>query len=826
MPLPGFGGQHLEIDFDGFEDLNGNGMIDCSETVYFRIALDQDTAGPVPETGFITVPMDPPAVRWLYNEASIAPDLSVIDDCTWTIVDGNDLNDPAAVLSYSCDPRASDPLDGTYLFQFRVSGLYLGGTIGPIVVSALNERITPTAESFWWAEANAGPLNPCPPPPDLRMTKTLQSGDGTAGSILVYGLTVSNIGSGGATGVVLEETVPQLTSFNVANSSAGWVCTPDGNAGGSCTLSLGSLAGGASATRTFAVQVAGSFPPGSPATIDNTACVSSGSADDPAQDNCSTTSTPAGSPDLAMVKSLTSGNGNPGSTLVYSLVVTNSGNRAAAGVQLTDTVPALSTFLPVSSSPGWSCSPNNNAGSTCTLSVGTVGAGTSATATFAVELAAAFPPNPPPIDNTACASTGTGGDPAGNNCGSVSTPPGGNPDLGMTKSVVSGSGNPGSMLVYSLVVANLGNRDAESVQLTETVPALATFLPTGSSPGWSCSPSHSAGSTCALSVGTVAAGTSTSATFAVELAAAFPPNPPAIDNTACTSTSTGGDPAANNCGSVSTPPGGNPDLGMTKSVVSGSGNPGSTLVYSLVVTNIGNRDAESVQLTETVPALSTFLPGSSSPGWSCSPGASAGSTCSLSLGTVAAGASATRMFAVQLEATFPPDPPAIENTACSSSSAGGDPAANDCDSISTPPGGNPDLQITKSVASGNGNPGSVLVYALEVTNAGTQGAAGVSLQETVPALTTFLPGSSSPGWTCSPDGNAGSFCMLALGTVAAGSTVTSTFAVQVANTFPPDPPPIENTACVSTASGGDPAGNDCGSTSTPPGGNPDVGITK
>ncbi len=379
------------------------------------------------------------------------------------------------------------------------------------------------------------------------------------------------------------------------------------------------------------------------------------------------------------------------------------------------------------------------------MSVGTLSAGAAATYTFAVQVASTFPANPPAIDNTACASTASAGDPPGNNCGTTSTPPGGNPDLAMAKSVASGSGNPGSVLVYQLVVSNAGTRDAAGVSLRETVPQLTSFLAAGSSAGWTCSPDGSAGSSCMLAVGTVAAGSSATFTFAVQVASTFPADPPVIANTACASTTTGGDPSGNDCGTTSTPPGGNPDVRMAKSVASGNGDPGSVLVYQLLVTNAGTRNAVGVSLHETVPQLTTFRPAGSSPGWTCTPDGNAGSSCTLTVGTVAAGSSATFTFAVQVASAFPPNPPAIDNTACVSTTSSGDPTDNDCGTTSTPPGGGPDLKLVKSVASGSATPGSVLVYELQVSNLGTQGAAGVSLAETVPQLTTFLPASSSPG---------------------------------------------------------------------------------
>ncbi|HEY0556480.1 MAG TPA: DUF11 domain-containing protein, partial [Thermoanaerobaculia bacterium] len=480
LPLPGFAAQSFGIFFDGWTDFNGNGMIDCSEPVTYRIELFQDAAPPGPETGIITVPFSS-SIRWRFNAGSVVPDPIFNDSCAITLVQGNFPNDTSAVLGYSCDPHAGNPLDDNYSLEFRVTGLYLGGSVGPIIVDAENDRTSPTTASLHGVDSVAVPLNPCPAPADLRLTKTLQSGDGTPGSTLVYGLLVTNSGNGVATNVDIQETVPQLSSFDAANSSAGWSCAPDGNAGSSCTLAVGGLIVGGSANRTFAVRVAASLPPGSPATISNTACASSTPPDDLPANNCSSITTPIGNPDLRMSKSVVSGSGAPGATLVYNLTVDNLGNRDAAGVQVTETVPVLSTFLPASSSPGWNCSPSNNAGSTCALALGTMAAGASASRTFAVQLSSTFPASPPAIANTACTSTTTGGDPAANNCGSTSTPPGGNPDVRLAKSVASGNGNPGSVLVYQLVITNGGTRDAAGVALHETVPPLTTFRAAGSS---------------------------------------------------------------------------------------------------------------------------------------------------------------------------------------------------------------------------------------------------------------------------------------------------------------------------------------------------------
>ena len=62
---------------------------------------------------------------------------------------------------------------------------------------------------------------------------------------------------------------------------------------------------------------------------------------------------------------------------------------------------------------------------------------------------------------------------------------------------------------------------------------------------------------------------------------------------------------------------------------------------------------------------------------------------------------------------------------------------------------------------------------------GEQDATGVTITETVPVDTVFLPASSSPGWACDPDLSAGSTCTLDIGDLGGGESGTATFTVRL-----------------------------------------------
>ena len=535
-------------------------------------------------------------------------------------------------------------------------------------------------------------------------------------------------------------------------------------------------------------------------------------------------------PDLSITKSDGGASVAPGGTVAYTLTYANNGTVGAAGVVITESVPASTTFNSGASTAGWFCTPSNNAGSTCTLAAGTVSAGDgNHTVTFAVTV-----PNPVSAGVTQIANTATiannganGTDPTpGDNAGSDATPVTGAADLSITKSDGAASVAPGGTVSYTLNYANTGNHGASGVVLTETVPAHTTFNSGASTAGWVCTPNNNAGSTCTLAVGTVAGGGGIhTAFFAVML-----PNPVPVGVTQIANTATlandganGTDPTpGNNSGSDTTPVTGGPDLSITKSDGGASVAPGGTVSYTLTYANAGNHDASGVVLTETVPANTTFDAGASTAGWFCAPNNNAGSTCTLAVGAVAAGGgNQTATFAVTAANPLPGGVTQIANTAsvANDGTNGIDPTPGNNTGSDTTPRTAPDLSITKSDGGVSVEPGGTVAYTLTYANTGTSVATGVVLTETIPANTAFNAGASTAGWVCLPNNNAGSTCTLAVGTVAAGGgNQTAIFAVTAANPLPGGVNRIANTASVADdgANGADPTpGNNSGDDITP-----------
>jgi uncharacterized repeat protein (TIGR01451 family) len=359
------------------------------------------------------------------------------------------------------------------------------------------------------ANNTASDTTPVTATPDLTLTKSDGGATVTPGGTVAYTLGYSNVGTKGATGVFLTETVPASTTFNPGASSAGWACVPDNNAGSVCTLNVGALAATASGNAIFAVSLASPAPAGL-SQVSNTASAGDDGANGPdptPANNSGSDVTPVdATPDLTLVKSDGGASTTAGGTVAYTLSYANAGNQGATGVVLNETVPADTTFNPGASTAGWSCVPDNNAGSACSLGLGGLdGGGASGNATFAITVDDPLPAGVSQVSNTASLAddAANGPDPTpANNSSSDSTPVTAVPDLRLVLSDNRTLALPGQTLVYQLSLDNVGTQAGTGVVLTGGIPAGATFDPASSTAGWSC-----AASSCTLDVaGPVVAG--------------------------------------------------------------------------------------------------------------------------------------------------------------------------------------------------------------------------------------------------------------------------------------------------------------------------------
>jgi uncharacterized repeat protein (TIGR01451 family) len=809
-------GRGFGESFVGFQDVNGNGVLDCLEPVTLRAAYVDPPADTT--TGSITGQMVAPfagasGLGFIPGSVEIDRVFSV-GDCVATIVGGNDPSDVEATVNFSCGPpRSNGPgaqggnvVAFLYRAAFRSSAPSFTAVMRGTTSDGLDLRPQLTQTSGIGAVCPAGGGTP-----SVTVTKTV-AGTGLPGSTLLYTISATDQSGLGLGGLQLTDEVPQNTVFDAGASSPGWVC-PASSAGSLCRLAAGNIAPNGTVTRFFAVDLVPALPAGT-SVVSNTACARSGPS---TVVGCGSVATPtAGRVSLTMAKSLASGTGTPGGTVVYNLSVVNSGTQDSGPVTLSDTVPANTAWA---GGGGWSCA-GAGPGSSCSLAIGNVAAGGgSASAQFSVVVASPLPAGVTSIANTACADA-AGAPGVSHSCGTATIPTTGMPLLAVHKTVA-GTGAPGSNLIYSIAVQNTGNEGAANVTVSEAVPGLTTFVAAGSSAAWVCA-GTAPGSSCTAAIASLPAGASAVLTYVVAIASPLPASASVVTNQACAAAP--GLPTA--CGATSIPTTGQPSLHLAKSYAGGAVLPGAVLAFTLTVANTGNQDVGAALLTETVPALSSFDAGASDVRWSCA-AAAAGSSCTLDLGSLPAGTSRTVTYAVRAAAALPAAA-VIANAACvtgrnaeieaAAGSAGGAAAGalraatrtalrtalrqlrrgarpaqvaapQACGSVETPPALAIDTTLAAAVV-GHGSPaapGDRIHYTLTVPNATASTLTALLATASLDANTALVAGSvtATQGTVTAGNGAGDTTVVVAIGDLAAGGTATVEWDVTVDAHLPP-----------------------------------------
>jgi uncharacterized repeat protein (TIGR01451 family) len=345
-----------------------------------------------------------------------------------------------------------------------------------------------------------------------------------------------------------------------------------------------------------------------------------------------------GSPDVWVAKS------GPAQMLLgqqfsYTLDYGNSGAGQADLVQVRDTVPAGLIYL--TSSPA----PSLRSGQSLTWSLGSLVAGQTGRITITVQAPAGIGAAVrQPVANTASISTGTPGDPPGNNS-DTSSGEVVRPEVGLTKTA------PAAVLVgdsysYSLVYANTGSIAAANVNIADVLPVGVQFGRFVQNPSSACS-YGAAARRVSCSFTALAAGATGAVVFtaSTDVSAAA-----SLANTATISTGTAGDDPANNSATATTmvqfP---NPGVGI--SITPSPFPVGTSGSISVPFYNSGTGVMRSAILTVDLPGAGYSL------------GAlPAGCTYDVALrrigcalGDLAVGASGTRIFSIDLPGSFSAD---------------------------------------------------------------------------------------------------------------------------------------------------------------------------
>lgn len=440
--------------------------------------------------------------------------------------------------------------------------------------------------------------------PELKITKVADVKKTHPGDLVRFTITVENIGSDVATGVVLEDTLAKLLSLKKFTGQ------PTVN-GQKVQWALGDIPAKQQRRVKLTARVISPLADGK--TVFNTATVTSVEEPNGKSDtvklpvrNASLAITKT--PSTSQVKAGDAGQNNGGS-FSYLITVSNTGSAIATGVLFQDDVPAELEILSVKAGKQ-SC---QIVAQLVACNVPDLPSGDSFDIHLKVKARESLRDGLPIHNQASVSSPSTG---------KVTTPPDtpkvlikSAPRLTVTKQALAGSVVPGDPLRWELLIENTGSDIASNYTISDPLPQYTSFV-SASDNG-----SHGAGvvtwGAAPNTLPDLPPGASHTVTLDVLLAASIP-NQTVLANTATLILPHGGTTTT----TTSQPPSGvtppvvssAAKLRVEKTLLGASGkpvSPGQQLTYNLKVENTGNAPATGVALFDVIPDEVTYLSASS-----------------------------------------------------------------------------------------------------------------------------------------------------------------------------------------------------------------------
>ena len=577
--------------------------------------------------------------------------------------------------------------------------------------------------------------------PDVDVTKTVQDLNGgavEAGDVLRYTISAANTGQDDATQTVLRDPIPTDTTFVPGSLSIDGVAGPPTASydtttdtavfrvgSGADATSGGTLAaGGGAATATFDVTV-GAVPSGTEIVNRANAAFVGRTLGTPLRADSAPVTVAVAAPNLTIAKLPAAFTATVGGSQVFTLRVTNTGDAASDGSQVTVTdafAGAGGAFDQITSvsAPGWTCTPALPAATPATLSCQRVTPTALAAGAGYPDIVVTARTGGLPVDAiTNTATVAGGGDPdVSDNAATAIGQTTARADLALTKEVDRGSALTGDLVTFTLAVTNQGPSPASAVQVADPLGPAFALVSVASSQG--------ACAALPCSLGTLGSGASATVTVVARVTASGPA-PLTATNSATVSSATTDPYPPNNTASADVTVTPTADLRIAKALSATPLVPGTPVDYTLSIANDGPADAPAVVLTDPVPS-GFDVSGTTSTQGSCTV---AGGVVRCALGTIANGASAT--VTVSGSANAGGAGRLLLNTA-TVVAATADPDTTDdqasASALVLPAG---DVELTKTVDDVAPVPGAIVHFTLALINHGPTSAAGVEVTDTLPA---------------------------------------------------------------------------------------------
>lgn len=640
---------------------------------------------------------------------------------------------------------------------------------------------------------------------DGGLVKSLDKQYVGIGDTINYTISLRNTGNTSANNIIFYDTIPTGTTF-VSNSlkingitqSGATPCPPTG-------ISIGDLAPGTASIISFQTKVDNDPRVNA---INNTGSVSYNYTLDPANlieerayNSSNTVCSNVINAKLSNLKKTTDREfADIGDIITYTTSFSNLGNTPLNNVIFKDTIPNGTVLVPNSLNINGVTNTNNPQDG---INIGTLAIGSSSTISFQVIVNTL--PNPNPITNSSRVHYTYTVDPQFPNgrseelnSNTVSTCVY-NANFGIASKTV----DPlfvglGDTVVYSIVLKNTGNVDANNVIIIDTVPDGLALIPDSvtindvSQPG--ANPSNG------ISLGTISGGVVSTVTFA----AITNKIPSSLPNMAYINYMYMNNPNnVDTCGTNTTNMVYLNDVTNALSTVKYQDKAytsvGDILTYTLGIKNVGNYPANNIVVYDTIPNGAAFVPGSIT--INNLPALGANLSSGVSLGTILPNSSTIVTFKTIVDSI--PSPNTLINSFDTSFNYTLDPSMpNEIFSRNT---SNQVVSTVNDAIIGKGplgftkNPDKLysdlddeITYTIHLKNTGNVPGNNTIIYDTIPNGTTFVENSVSIDGTQLSGVNPSTG--ISLGTINPNNSVTLTFKVKV-DTIP-NPNIISNQASI------------------------------
>lgn len=386
---------------------------------------------------------------------------------------------PAGTTYVSSSPTYDSVSGSTYTWVISSVASLGSGSITLVVkvnAGTADKTVLSNSVTLNYDDANGNPISPeesdtvdvTVTAPVMTFSKTVDLAEANPGDTLTYELSYSNIGSGAADNVIIQDTIPSKTTFSSSTPAY------TSSSGDTYTWNVGYVAASGSGVIIVEVVV-DSYTPDTTVLLNTAVLDYTDVNNNPLTQLKDSAETTVTAPIMTVSKSADVTTADPGDTIVYTINYANTGTGSAANVVISDALTSYVTL--VGTNPAYT----GYSGNTLTWNLGTVSGETSGSIEVTVEVNAGVNddtiienivvleysdvnnnPYPKEVDKASVEVTA--------------------PIMSFSKSVDKTTTYAGDTLTYTLSYENSGDGEATDVTIVDTLPAHTSYVSATPSP--------------------------------------------------------------------------------------------------------------------------------------------------------------------------------------------------------------------------------------------------------------------------------------------------------------------------------------------------------